>query len=442
MRRAADGINTTGQYVFDGLFSSAIFEEFTAIDLDVKRTVSGLNKILSNDKLTINGSAVAADKDNCCDIFYQSWLKSQFRSFTPNKKKEVRIVDLFAGCGGMTLGLSEACRANNLLPRHVFAAEHNIDIANVYQKNFHPESLCVDDVSEVINGVFGGKPTASEQDFAEKLGRVDMLCGGPPCQGHSDLNNYTRRNDPRNSLFFIMARAAEILRPKCIIIENVPGVLRDRTGNFDATLKALETLGYHLDVRIVGASKLGVPQSRKRAIIFAAQMQRDVTKWANAFNSIATHSARSAWWAIADLADTNSLDPFDQPSVLSEESKRRVDWLFDNSAHELPDDMRPRCHKFKKHSYKSVYGRMYENRPAPTITTGFLVMGQGRFIHPTKRRTITPHEGARLQTFPDYFDFGKQNRTMYSKMIGNAVPPLMAYYLGLVAMNLIFHQLQ
>jgi DNA (cytosine-5)-methyltransferase 1 len=74
-----------------------------------------------------------------------------------------------------------------------------------------------------------------------------------------------------------------------------------------------------------------------------------------------------------------------------------------------------------------VFGRLYWDKPAWTITTGFLVMGQGRFLHPLKRRVITPHEAARLQFFPDFFDFGSQKRSGYAKMIGNAVPAKMAY---------------
>ena len=94
--------------------------------------------------------------------------------------------------------------------------------------------------------------------------------------------------------------------------------------------------------------------------------------------------------------------------------------------------MRPDCHRLKEHSYKSVYGRMYWEQPAQTITSGFTSMGQGRFVHPKAKRTITPHEAARLQFIPDFFSFGDTiRRTSLAEIIGNAVPTKLTYVLAL-----------
>lgn len=102
-----------------------------------------------------------------------------------------------------------------------------------------------------------------------------------------------------------------------------------------------------------------------------------------------------------------------------------MDWFFKDpsSRYDLPDYLRPDCHRLKQHSYKSVYGRLRWDQPAQTITTGFTSMGQGRYVHPARARTITPHEAARLQGFPDYFRFGEGPRSVWCKLIGNAVPP-------------------
>src|SRR6185312_3602501 len=106
-------------------------------------------------------------------------------------------------------------------------------------------------------------------------------------------------------------------------------------------------------------------------------------------------------------------------------------FLFEHGLYDLPNNQRPECHRDGNHSYRSVYGRLRWTEPAQTITTGFGSMGQGRYVHPQRRRTLTPHEAARLQTFPDWFDFGKETRRgVLAKAIGNAVPPFLTLQIG------------
>jgi DNA (cytosine-5)-methyltransferase 1 len=144
---------------------------------------------------------------------------------------------------------------------------------------------------------------------------------------------------------------------------------------------------------------------------------------------IARH--RNLKWAIGDLVDQTESTAFDTPSPHSDQNAARIKWLFENSSYDLPDNLRPACHRDGGHTYKSVYGRLRWDRPAQTITTGFLSMGQGRYVHPSRRSTLTPHEAARLQCFPDFFDFSATNkRSAWSRLIGNAVPPLLTLQLG------------
>ena len=118
---------------------------------------------------------------------------------------------------------------------------------------------------------------------------------------------------------------------------------------------------------------------------------------------------------------------FYTPSIMNKENKKRVDYLFDKGLYNLPNEHRPDCHKNKKHSYVSMYGRLNWEEPAQTITGGFGSMGQGRFIHPLRKRVITPHEAARIQGFSDDFRFtSEKRRTNLHQMIGNAVPPPIA----------------
>ena len=110
--------------------------------------------------------------------------------------------------------------------------------------------------------------------------------------------------------------------------------------------------------------------------------------------------------------------------------------LVENDEYDLPNHLRPDCHK-NGHTYPAVYGRMRWDQPSHTITAGFTSNGQGRFTHPDAfpGRTITPHEAARIQTFPDWFDFATSKRGTLKKAIGNAVPPLLAMYVAEVALN-------
>ncbi len=141
---------------------------------------------------------------------------------------------------------------------------------------------------------------------------------------------------------------------------------------------------------------------------------------------MAGHRDRTVKWAIKDLLSVDSESAFDTPSGVSEDNVARMAVLFDeNRFTTLPNEHRPECHRDGDHSYVSVYGRLRWGRPAQTITTGFGSMGQGRFVHPQRRSTLTPHEAARLQTFPDWFDFGGVRRGVLATTIGNAVPPLL-----------------
>ena len=101
-------------------------------------------------------------------------------------------------------------------------------------------------------------------------------------------------------------------------------------------------------------------------------------------------------------------------------------WLFEHGEHNLPNPERPTCHR-TEHSYRSMYGRLWWDEPAQTITSGFGSMGQGRYVHPLRQRTLTPHEAARLQFLPDFmaFDLVKTTRSALATMIGNAAPPML-----------------
>jgi DNA (cytosine-5)-methyltransferase 1 len=381
---------------------------------------------VSSEQPLIDGSS----SKSLAEAFDASWLRSEVRPYA-DSRETIKIVDLFSGCGGISLGFTEACRALGLRAQFAFASEIQDAYLDVYKRNLTPELGSSDPIENWIDGVTGSPLTRNEEEIREKTGRVDVIVAGPPCQGHSDLNNYTRRSDPKNNLYERVARAAEVFSPDHVVIENVPGVRHDKTRVMQRTMEALHRLGYTTDIADVLGSEIGVSQARTRTFLVASRSLQIAHGDLKQHVAELTHPERSVGWAIEDIQDSIGLSTFDETSTLSAESRMRVDWLFDNDEYDLPDRLRPDCHKNKKHTYKSVYGRMYWDRPAQTITTGFQVMGQGRFLHPLQRRVITSHEAARLQFIPDYFKFGERSRKEFSKMIGNAVPPKMAYVIGL-----------
>lgn len=225
-----------------------------------------------------------------------------------------------------------------------------------------------------------------------------------------------------------MARAAKKLSPSLILIENVPGVKHSKSNVVERTLKSLNELGYKLHHVVLNAADFGVAQSRKRHFVLGTKGNIETVK---ATIEALKKSRRNVLWAIDDLRTPSGSTAFDTSAKHSETNQKRIQYLFKHNLHELPDSQRPDCHKLKSHTYKSVYGRMYPDKPSPTITSGFGSTGQGRFVHPNEPRTLTPHEAARVQFFPDWFNFGNAQRRNLQKLIGNAVPPKLGYALTL-----------
>ncbi len=137
----------------------------------------------------------------------------------------------------------------------------------------------------------------------------------------------------------------------------------------------------------------------------------------------AAATLRDLRWAIGDLTDATSTSMLDREPQATAKNVERMQFLLDNGTYDLPNALRPTCQQ-GSHSYKSMYGRLRWNEPAQTITSGFGSIGQGRYMHPDRTRALTAHEAARIQGFPDYFDFSAcPTRSALATMIGNAVPP-------------------
>jgi DNA (cytosine-5)-methyltransferase 1 len=358
------------------------------------------------------------------------------------------VVDIFCGSGGLTLGVAEAARAAGIDPVVGLAVDVDRDALSVYERNLNPvESLPADVASLIDFRVVGWGSDARLQDFPRILhpalksivGNVDLLVAGPPCQGHSNLNNHTRRADPRNLLYIYAAVIGIAVGAKGIIIENVPGALSDRLRSAETASAILRSYGYAIDWCVLASDKLGWPQTRKRFFLVGCLLgEPHLREVAQSLE----RAPETLKWAIEDLLDADPSFPFDCPPSLSAENRRRIDYLFDHGLYDLPNHMRPECHR-SHHTYPAMYGRLRWDAPSGTITTGFMSPGRGRFVHPLRRRVLTLHEAARLQGFPDWFQFSSDGKTVKksvaARLIGNAVPAILGYAAALSVVPYFIH---
>jgi DNA (cytosine-5)-methyltransferase 1 len=344
---------------------------------------------------------------------------------------EVRLVDLFSGCGGLTLGAFIACTNMGRRLTVALAGDNWKDALAIYEANFGPflRASTSDDLSLIVENL--GSTTLSKlgRKLAREAGVVDVVVAGPPCQGHSDLNNSSRRDDPRNLLYTIPVAFALHKKAKFLIIENVPTVVHATGQVVSSALLTLIERGYSVVEFLANAQDFGLPQTRKRHILVASKVHSQLQLSELFINFERRHSDVAVWDFINDLEDEEEIagDLLTKRSKISPENQSRISYLFARRVYDLPDELRPPCHREKAHSYVSMYGRLNAALPAQTITSGFGSMGQGRFVHPTRPRMITSHEAARIQGFPDYFKFSPCSKlTSMRQTIGNAVPPPIA----------------
>jgi DNA (cytosine-5)-methyltransferase 1 len=364
-------------------------------------------------------------------------LNQEFLSSAHNETRKVRVLDLFSSVGGLSLGSRVVAELLGFECLHEGAVDTDVDALRVHQANFGTRLTIAESVRDLVDfRTTVDTPTRSPKlRFAnmigagEGLGNIDLLVGGPPCQGHSTLNNKTRSDDPKNQLMLTMPAIAVALGINSVVIENVPNVVNDSKRVVQTTTDLFVSHGYHVQSGVISATDLGWPQTRRRFFMIARrdQMPIDLGDVVDALK----FKQQSISWIIRDLLkrEKGLGGIFNTVPQLNEDNLRRISWLFDNDEYDLPNHERPKCHQ-NGHTYPATYGRMRWDKPAPTITGGFQTPGRGRFIHPKRRRVLTPHEAARVQGFPDSFDFtsplgDRLSRSHLSKWIGDAVPSVL-----------------
>lgn len=324
---------------------------------------------------------------------------------------KLTAIDLFSGCGGLSLGLERAGF------RVLAAVELDELAADTYSKNLGKTKVLRADICRL-------SPSDIMEMCGLERGDLDLLAGCPPCQGFSTLrtlNGHADINEPMNDLVFQFRRFARALLPKTIMMENVPGLAKD--ARLKSFCRSLCRLGYSVKFDVMDASDYGVPQRRRRMILMASRL-----------GEVSFAPKRTTQVTVRDAIGTLSA-PGSTDDLLHGASRKRsakVEALIrkiprnGGSRSSLRASEQLECHR-KTDGFKDVYGRMAWNRPAPTITGGCINPSKGRFLHPVAHRAITLREAALLQGFPARYRFPLSSGFYaVAQMIGNAFPPAFA----------------
>lgn len=356
--------------------------------------------------------------------------RNQLSSVIGVSGKSFTAIELFAGAGGLSIGLERAginvVLANEIIPN--FAA--------TLKKNHPKTNVINDDIHKI--------------DFKSELSKlglesIDVLSGGPPCQGFSTIGSKNRM-DPRNSLFYEYIRAVSETNPKYTIFENVSGFKRMYGGYAYKTLvNELSNLGYDASCQILNAADYGAPQIRFRTIVlgwkrglkpleFPAPTHGDgpgLKPYVTLMEAIGDLPPVSAGNSVTEYASPPSTDyqkwvRAGQEELLDHNASNygaKMQAILNSipeggCVNDLPEHLRPNS------AYANTYARLLPNVPSPTITRNFGTPSSSRCVHPFQPRALSTREGARLQGFLDNYVFvgGKQSKNL---QIGNAVPPIL-----------------
>ncbi len=369
----------------------------------------------------------------------------------PTDLSQVRTIDLFCGVGGLTAGVTLAAAEMGQQIRCELAVDADADALAVFGRNHRARRLVDESVQALVDyrvrgegetATFVYAPELLDEDVAQCSAGVDLVVAGPPCQGHSNLNNHTRRSDRRNHLYLCAVAFALACRARAVVIENVTSVIHDKDRVVDSARALLEAHGYGVTDGVLAADDMGWPQTRKRHFLIARMPVDGCESGPLPLTDVAAAlrdpHGRSVMWAIGGEQRLSHDSWLHEPTELTQTNRDRIQWLFENDEHDLALKERPDCHRDGT-TYGAAYGRMRADQPAPTITTGYTTPGRGRFVHPHEPRTLNHAEAARLQGFPDAYCFEPKpgqlaTRAQLSKWIGNAVTIPLGYAASLSAL--------
>lgn len=340
--------------------------------------------------------------------------------------KKLKVIDFFCGAGGMSYGLSQAGI------RVLGGVDQDTDCKATYEQNIENARYLQHDIT-----------TLSERSLSEYFAikpHDDALvfCGCSPCQFWSKVP--TDRTKSKQTAFLLQhfERFISYFRPGYVVVENVPGLKRKDRSILPQFLEFLAEQGYSYSDGIVNANHYGVPQHRRRYLLIATRLHERVSlplPYKKAALTVRRAIGRKSGLPALSAGELDGKDALHRAALLSEQNLKRIRRTppdgGDRRSWSRHTRLQLDAYKDDDDIFADVYGRMYWDRPAPTITTRFNSLSNGRFGHPEQHRAISLREGAILQTFPRKFRFTGSTIASIARQIGNAVPPKMARRVGL-----------
>ncbi len=362
------------------------------------------------------------------------------------KNKKLKVIDLFSGVGGLSYGFAnndsfEIVAANEILP----------NMAKAYSLNHPTVKVYVEDIK-----YFNSEKV--EKDLGIKTSEIDLIIGGPPCQAYSTVGKRLI-DDPRGKLFQEYYRVLKEFDPKVFLFENVKGLLSMQNGQLLKTIVSLfESLGYKVKYKVLNAADYGVPQIRERIIIFGSKLNSEFeypeqTHYNTENKNNLFNNKLKPYLTLEDaIGDLPFIKTNEEAFEYTSEPKNEFQKLMRKNApkkitdhnspknntrlitimellpdggtpEDLPESLRPTS------GFKNTYSRLWWKKPSTTITRNLSTPSSSRCIHPKTPRPLTTREGARIQCFPDSYQF-YGSRSDRNLQIGNAVPTLLSVALA------------
>ncbi len=333
-------------------------------------------------------------------------------------KNKPTYIDLFSGAGGMSLGFEMAGF------RNIFSLDINPDFCKTYKRNFPNHRLIQSDISTIL-----------KEEILKIIGnnKVDVIIGGPPCQGFSIAGNIGRKfvDDPRNHLFKEFARTVEIVKPHYFVMENVARLFIHNNGNTKKEILSIfRSLGYAVDCKVLNTLDFDVPQNRSRVLFIGSRTSADIQ-----FPAKRTKKYKSIKEAIDRFPGLESGERSSISNHIamkhSEQMLEKMKYISDGGTRlEIPEKIRPKSGDVRKYiRYKSI-------EPSVCITGDMR-----KIFHYSQNRALTVRELAAIQTFPDDFIF-EGSSISQQQQVGNSVPPLFAKEIALTIKKMIENDTQ